>query len=1193
MSDSTSTIKESVEKKMENLLELTYSIPESWPKQEVSLNRITNDYIYDIEDWVKAEDFFDEDIEVRTDHSIYAVDTMIGAEDEKVTSKELKDWLRWYMLHRWYNNAYVHQYAVECFVKNSGTNYEISEHEDSKSHDGDIRVKCDLYDQEDKKGVPFDIKVTSLFRTMNGRFPEDAEKKELIQTYYLKSAKNERNRKQNRLYIVVKDWASKADLKAIGDAIDSYCNRWESFPTSKTGIKVDGKTQNLYCDVIFVENESEEFCELRQSGTSCDIEKGQNRTEQKIRESIFYPIQEKGSSDSLKFSRLWVKYDEQEQKKIIYFLPREVCEIIKNKGKIEILKNGKKEGVLRLVSEYGSYLLRYESIKKHKYNPKTDDPRKKAINNIEKNYMVEAGAGSGKTTVLVGRMVSMIEKGVPSEEICSLTFTNDAARELETRFVQLLEIRAKETKALTEDDKKFIAIYDKYLGKSTPTKRKNCRRQLCQKRWYIGTLDRFILRLANRYIDRIDFRDLGREEKPKYISALTDEGYAIRDSINSFYEGQKNAFYGAMNSLNWPQNSIIYRSFRLFLAFNGKRYTSFEKYESKENYDKYREKMSPILPVPSNDFFLIVDFDQIVFREILEYMLDHPDAYFGYGETYSREILTNKIEEICNEIREKEMLSHIYKGSGKAFFDSLEKYICEEKSNKNSLRKGNYKNCPNNKYANTYVLNNTLWTTRSINVSDFNEYKNDGESILRCIDDMTIDKIAMIHGLLRFYLLDPRTKQDDVDRCESVYEKFENIRYSYTLQYIESQKKEYLKYRFDDKSKRLQLTFPEIHYYAKSLLEKKPDILEEMGYRYFCIDEFQDTSSLQMSVISLLAGQGEKDSDNATKKTSSPGSVFVVGDPKQSIYHFRGGDIKCYLTERDRFEEKFRLGMNYEILGLPENYRSNHRLIGYYNAVFKKQFERKDSNVQCDYEDMICGNSEASAGQSQEATEEGVFIYNISNLVSIFTKNDFSQLDKEGLTAILKGILEKHGADHVMVLASENYDRNPVVDGFYTYLNQLNADVSDSFKTIHKAKGLEADVVILFDPDQLFYRTEHSYVRYAVDGEKDQKRGYVFDVTIKEEEDGKTNYFHDFNNYGLDENVYRSKNRSANYVMYKDMYDTEKKALDAENIRKLYVAATRARKKLIIISRDPQNDTYACEETRFLHNDEHSTLLNT
>ena len=68
--------------------------------------------------------------------------------------------------------------------------------------------------------------------------------------------------------------------------------------------------------------------------------------------------------------------------------------------------------------------------------------RDKIIKEIFQNFFVEAGAGSGKTTMLVNRMVAMVEAGVPIEKICAITFTKAAANEFYERFQKALSERA-------------------------------------------------------------------------------------------------------------------------------------------------------------------------------------------------------------------------------------------------------------------------------------------------------------------------------------------------------------------------------------------------------------------------------------------------------------------------------------------------------------------------------------------------------------------------------------------------------------------------------------------------------------------------------------------------------------------------------------------------------------------------------
>ena len=74
--------------------------------------------------------------------------------------------------------------------------------------------------------------------------------------------------------------------------------------------------------------------------------------------------------------------------------------------------------------------------------------REKIRNDISANFFVEAGAGSGKTSMLVDRMVAMVEKGVDISRICAITFTKAAASEFYARFQEAL------SKSKSEEAKK-------------------------------------------------------------------------------------------------------------------------------------------------------------------------------------------------------------------------------------------------------------------------------------------------------------------------------------------------------------------------------------------------------------------------------------------------------------------------------------------------------------------------------------------------------------------------------------------------------------------------------------------------------------------------------------------------------------------------------------------------------------------
>ena len=94
--------------------------------------------------------------------------------------------------------------------------------------------------------------------------------------------------------------------------------------------------------------------------------------------------------------------------------------------------------------------------------------RQKIVENTSSNFFVEAGAGSGKTTILVERMVAMVEQGCQVSKICAITFTKAAAKEFYSRFQKRLIERSTEP---TQADYKPVPGR---LGNPTDETRSRC-----------------------------------------------------------------------------------------------------------------------------------------------------------------------------------------------------------------------------------------------------------------------------------------------------------------------------------------------------------------------------------------------------------------------------------------------------------------------------------------------------------------------------------------------------------------------------------------------------------------------------------------------------------------------------------------------------------------------------------------------
>lgn len=122
---------------------------------------------------------------------------------------------------------------------------------------------------------------------------------------------------------------------------------------------------------------------------------------------------------------------------------------------------------------------------------------------------------------------------------------------------------------------------------------------------------------------------------------------------------------------------------------------------------------------------------------------------------------------------------------------------------------------------------------------------------------------------------------------------------------------------------------------AKTLLRDHPSVRARIkqAYRAILVDEFQDTDPVQYEIILYL---GERAGSHQTawhEVDLEPGKLFIVGDPKQSIYAFRRADIEAF----ERVVEKIRAGGG-GIYSLVTNFRSDGAVLDVVNNVFDRLF---------------------------------------------------------------------------------------------------------------------------------------------------------------------------------------------------------------------------------------------------------------
>jgi DNA helicase-2/ATP-dependent DNA helicase PcrA len=120
--------------------------------------------------------------------------------------------------------------------------------------------------------------------------------------------------------------------------------------------------------------------------------------------------------------------------------------------------------------------------------------------------------------------------------------------------------------------------------------------------------------------------------------------------------------------------------------------------------------------------------------------------------------------------------------------------------------------------------------------------------------------------------------------------------------------------------------FDDMLFLTVDVLERFPEARTKWqdAFRYILVDEYQDTNHAQYRLLQLLAQQHQ--------------NVFAVGDPDQSIYGFRGADIRNVLEFEHDFPGSYSIA-------LEQNYRSTQHILDAANGVISHNRERKEKNL--------------------------------------------------------------------------------------------------------------------------------------------------------------------------------------------------------------------------------------------------------
>lgn len=148
-------------------------------------------------------------------------------------------------------------------------------------------------------------------------------------------------------------------------------------------------------------------------------------------------------------------------------------------------------------------------------------------------------------------------------------------------------------------------------------------------------------------------------------------------------------------------------------------------------------------------------------------------------------------------------------------------------------------------------------------------------------------------------------------------------------------------------------------------------------FQYFCVDEYQDTNTIQYEIIQLLASKSK--------------NLCVVGDDWQGIYSWRGANIQNILNFKHDFPAA-------EVVKLEQNYRSTSNIINAANVVIKNNRTALDKRMWTEAEEGDKIEVHECSSEREEADKIGNFVEkNPAAWAILYRTNGQSRVIEEAL----------------------------------------------------------------------------------------------------------------------------------------------------------------------------------------------------
>lgn len=484
--------------------------------------------------------------------------------------------------------------------------------------------------------------------------------------------------------------------------------------------------------------------------------------------------------------------------------------------------------------------------------------RKRALD-VTINAIVQAGAGSGKTSLLTQRHLACLLNVEKPEQVLSMTFTRDAAAEMRNRIIESLL----EAECNPRPESEYARIsYD--LAKRVLERD-------AEKKWNIIKNPH---RLSIMTIDSLCAQIV---KQVPILSGMGGELKIVEDSFSYYMKAATNV----MDKINEPDSGLVDDIRSLVMHLSG-------------NQQRCVELIAAMLGKRDQWMRHIIDAESVLDKERMRESLN--SLLLSRKEKTEREFGSIKFEisSLLNYASMNVDLTSPIAGSDEQFWTRAANLFL---TNDNKLRKSVNKN---------------------IGFPAGADGKEQKERWKDVANELTEDHIS----LLARHKSEPEgIEQDQWQLLDNLF----RILYQAAIE---------LKTIFIEES---QVDFTEVSQRALTVLctdsEDEREIAFKMfnWYRHILVDEVQDTNRTQYEIIEALVSEWDPSMGN---------SLFLVGDPKQSIYRFREADVGLFMQSK-----VYGIGsIEFELLDLTSNFRSSDDIVNWNNEAYQSIFPM-DSDI--------------------------------------------------------------------------------------------------------------------------------------------------------------------------------------------------------------------------------------------------------